>query len=143
MVLLAIGEDLLLNSRDLLSTLHLLDTEVRNADMAHFSLLLQCGEGTPALFNIGIRIGPVDLIQVDDVNAEPFQTSFDFTPQRGGFEIMAHFPMLIPHQGTLGEYIGPLAPLDSLAYHGFRVAQAIDRGGIDPVDTHIQRAPDR
>ena len=79
----------------------------------------------------------MDLIQVNDVNTEPLQTGFNFTPQRGGFEIMAHIAVLVPDQGALGEDVRPLATLDSFAYYGFRVAQTIDRGGIDPVDAQI------
>ncbi len=53
--------------------LHLRDGEVGDADLAHLALALQVGHRRPALFELLVRHRPVDLVQVDGLDAQALQ----------------------------------------------------------------------
>ncbi len=59
-----------LDRRDLLDRPQLPDAEVRDADLAHQALLLELGERRPCLLDVLRRDRPVDLVEVDRVNAK-------------------------------------------------------------------------
>ncbi len=52
---------------------HLLCREVGDADPAHFPLFFEFIKGFPALFQLRFGVGPVDLVEIDDVDAESTQ----------------------------------------------------------------------
>ncbi len=64
-----------LHGSDLLDPLQLLDVEVGDADVAHEPLLLELGERRPALLDVLRRDRPVDLVEVDRVDAEPLEAA--------------------------------------------------------------------
>src|SRR6185503_6601008 len=89
--------------------LHLGDVEVRHADVADLALLLQRSKGGPALLDVLVRVGPVDLVQVDGVDAEPAQARLTLAPDRVGLEAVADLAALVPDHAALGEDVRPLA----------------------------------
>ena len=60
-----------LDRRDRLRPPHLLDAEVRRADVVDETLLLELGERRPRFLDIRIRDRPVDLVEVDHVQPQP------------------------------------------------------------------------
>jgi hypothetical protein len=55
------------DGRNARGPLHLFHIEVRYPNPADLALLLQTRHLRPALFNIGFRFGPVDLVEIDHV----------------------------------------------------------------------------
>jgi hypothetical protein len=49
------------------------------------ALLFELGQGCPAFLDVFLRLGPVDLVQIDDVDLEPSQAGVYFLPDRGLF----------------------------------------------------------
>ena len=49
--------------------------------MAHEAFLLELGESGPALFDLLVRNRPVDLVEVDRVDAEPREAFLELTPE--------------------------------------------------------------
>jgi hypothetical protein len=49
----------------------------RRAEGADLALSLQIGERAQRLFNIGVRVGAVNLVQVDPVGVQPAQAVLD------------------------------------------------------------------
>ena len=66
------------NRRNARGALHLFHAEVRHANPADLPRLLQPRHFGPALFDIGVRLRPVDLVQVDHVQLQPAQAVFTF-----------------------------------------------------------------
>ena len=64
------------DGRDLRDALHLTDVEVRDAQIADLAFALEVDHGLPAFFDLAFRVGPVDLIEVDGINAEALEASF-------------------------------------------------------------------
>ncbi len=61
---------------DGLGALHLGDAEVGDADPADFAFALEVGHGGPAFFDLVFGHGPVDLVEVDDIELEAAETCF-------------------------------------------------------------------
>ena len=109
--------------------------EVGNADPTHLAFLPQSGHFGPAFFYINIRIGPMDLPKVQPFHIQPPQTVLAFLPYRIRLKAVGDNPVFTPDQGILGENIRLVAkPLNGLAHHLFRMAPAIGRSGINPID---------
>ena len=49
----------------------------RGADVADLALVDEVGEGAEGLLDVGVRAGPVHLVEVDVVGAEPAQRVLD------------------------------------------------------------------
>ena len=58
--------------------------KVRYAAVANFAFLHQIGNGGPAFFNVFVGIGPVDLVEINDVNVQTAQAVFRFAADAGG-----------------------------------------------------------
>ena len=122
---------------DLHDALHLRDAEVGDADPADFSFALEVGHGGPALFDVFVGLGPVDLVEVD---------GFDLQAAEAGFALAADlflgvgdFFFVVPDHGGLGEDVGFVrGGLDGFGYDFFGVAEAVDGGGVDPVDAEVE-----
>ena len=71
-----------LHGRDLLDPSQLLDVEVRDADVADQSLLLELGERRPALLDVLIGDRPVDLVEVDRVDPQPLEAGVRLAQDR-------------------------------------------------------------
>ena len=83
--------------------LHLRDIEIRHADPAHLALLLAVGQRAPALFDIFLGLGPVDLIEVDDVHFEAAQAGFALAADGIRLQALVDLAVLVPVALALGE----------------------------------------
>jgi hypothetical protein len=63
--------------RNLAETFHLRDREIADADGTNFSLIIQRAHRLGGLLNGYERIGPMDLVDVDVVGAQPTQRLID------------------------------------------------------------------
>src|ERR1022692_3605204 len=107
--------------------------------MPDLALFLQFGHRGPSLLDVLVRVGPVDLIEVDRVHSEPSQTGLTLAPDRRALEAVTDLSLLIPSHAALGEDVRAFAhPCEGAGNHFLGVAQAIDRGGVDPVDAGIE-----
>ena len=126
----------------LLRALHLAHAEVGDADPSNFAFALQVGHRAPALFDLFIGNRPVDLVEIDRVHAEPSQAaSHSWRIFFIVCTILRSSPQVID---ALCEDVGFLARLLQRAADDLLgVSQAVNRCGIDPVDTAVQRTKDR
>jgi hypothetical protein len=104
------------------------------------ALALERGHGRPALFDVLVRVGPVDLIEVDGIDLQPSQAGLAFPPDRLGLETVADLSALVPDHAALREDVRA----DGHAFESarddlLRVAQPIDGRRVDPVDAGVQR----
>ena len=133
-----------LHRRDGLRSPKLSGVEVRHADVAHHPALLQLGERRPALLDLLIGDRPVDLVEVDGLDAEALAAALHLAQQRVAPEAPCLGPPRSLGQPALGEDVGARfdagqgAPDDP-----FRVPEAILRRGVDPVHPESQGAVDR
>src|SRR5205807_8618876 len=123
--------------------LHLGDVEIRDADVPDLAFLLELRHGGPALLDLLVGHGPVDLVEVDGIKLQPPQAGLAFATDRFGREAVADLSSFVPDHAALGEDVRTVAH----AFEGagddlLRVAQSIDGGGIDPVDAVLQGFPD-
>ena len=81
-----------LDGRDLLDAAQLLDVEVGDADVAHEALLLECGECAPAFFDVSVGYRPVDLVEVDRIDAEALEARLGLAQDRVALEIVHDRP---------------------------------------------------
>src|SRR4029434_3392854 len=88
---------------DGLGALEWRQVEITHAAEADFSVLDQLADGRPALFDLFIGLGPVHLVEVDDVHAKPAQTGITFGEHAASSQ---RFPDLaavaFPHAAALG-----------------------------------------
>ena len=82
------------------------------------------------------------LIEVDGFRLQAAQTVFAFMANGLGAEFFSDFPLLIPAEAALGENVRPRAApvLERSRNDCFGVAQAVNRGGVNPVDAQFQRS---
>ncbi len=119
------------------------DVEVGDADPADFAFLLKTGHFGPAFFDVGIGLGPMDLVEIDNVDVKAAQAVFAFLADGGGFEGGHDFALVVPGAFAFGEDVGFVgAAFESLAYDFFGVAETVDGGGIDPVEAGIESGMD-
>jgi hypothetical protein len=120
--------------------------------VADFASLLQPGEHAPRIFDTGVvrrlsrEIRPVNLVQVDRVDPKPSQAALQFAPHGVGRQAVGDVPLLIPDQAAFREYERPAGLRDfgeRPRYHLFRMPQAVDCSGVDPVDSQVECPPDR
>ena len=124
--------------------LYLWNVVVGYADPAHLALLLQVGHGLPGFFERrAVVFGrPVNLVEIDDVDLQTPQAVFALLADGIGLVDFRDAAFRVPAHGALGEHVGPRAlpffqcPGDDF----FRVADAVDGGGVDPVDAEFERA---
>jgi hypothetical protein len=83
----------------------------------------------------------VELVQVDVVAAEALEAALQLEADRGRPQVVDDRASLagVPAAAAFGEHQHALAPLaDHLADDLLRVAEAIDGGGVDPVDPGVE-----
>jgi hypothetical protein len=133
-----------LHRRDLLDSAQLPGVEVRHADVTDKSLLLQLSEGRPALLDVLVGDRPVDLVEVDRVDAQPLQARMRLAQDRVAFQAVRDPLSRALEQRCLGEHVRALSEsLDRAADDLLGVAEAVGGGGVDPVDAELERAVDR
>ncbi len=130
-----------LDRGDLLYPFHLPDVEVRYTGVSDFAFFFEFGERFPSFLDVLVGVGPVDLVQVDDVRLEPPQAIFALPLDRVFLEYVAGITVLVPDQRTLRKHVGFLSDaFQRLGHQLLGVAQPVDGGGVDPVDAQLQRA---
>src|SRR5882672_5411569 len=123
--------------------MHMLDIEVGDTDPADLSLLLELRHGRPAFFEFRRVVhGPMDLVEVNGFDAQPAQAVFTLAANRILLQHVTDFPVAIPTQPTFSEDIRTrtMPARQRAGDNFFRVAGAIDRRGINPVDSAFQCA---
>ena len=81
----------------------------------------------------------MDLVQVDGVHAEPLQAGLAFVPDRVGLEAVVDLAVPVPDHAALGEDVRPVAhPFEGAGDDLFRVSEAVDGRGVDPVNSGVQ-----
>ena len=121
--------------------MHLFDIEIRDTDPADLSLLLELRHCRPAFFKFGGVIdGPMNLVKINGINTQAPQAVFTLLANRISLQHIVNFPLPIPTQTTLREDIRTrtLPTRQRVGDDFFRVAGAIDRSSINPVDTQIE-----
>ena len=114
----------------------------RGPDVADLALADEIGEGAEGLLDIGVRAGPVHLVEVDVVGAQPAQRVLD----------LAHDPAAGPaavvglvahrHEELGGQDDVVAAALQGLADDLLGHAAGVDVGGVDEVDPGVEGAVD-
>src|SRR5207253_2380110 len=109
------------------------------ADLAGAYQLRQRGK---RLLDVGVGVGPVNLVQVDVVGLQAAQRVLDlgYDPAPRGASpvwVVAHREA---HLGGEDNVIA--AALEGLADDLFRFAAGVGVGGVDEVDSSVQRAVD-
>src|SRR5438552_13244271 len=129
---------------EFLGALDLSDVKVGHANKAHFAFCLQRGESLPGFFDSGFVVlrRPVHLVEIDGVDLEAAETVFAFAANGNGTELFPDFAFLVPAQNAFRKNVGArTAPFLQRASDDFLgVAQAVNGGGVDPVDAELQRA---
>ena len=130
---------------DRLEALELRDVEVADAGPADLAFLHQLGDRGPTLLDVLVGLRPVDLVHVDDVDAQPAQAVLDLAADAGALEARDNLAFLVPAAFALGGDDGPATfeLLERPAHDVFAVAEPVDRRGVEPVDAEIQRFVDR
>jgi len=108
---------------------------VTNPYVTHLAFFNQAGHLFPCLLDVFVRFRPVHLIQVYPVHAKSFQAVVTFLPDTFPFQAVNLPPLRIPQQPTLGcnkRFVLYLP--DGLAHDFFRMAAAVNRSGIYPVN---------
>ena len=115
-----------LDRRDLLDPPQLADVEVGNPDVTHEPLLLQLGQGRPALLDVRLRDRPVDLVEVDRVHTEPLEAALGLPQDRVALQVVHHPAAGSLHERRLGEDVRPsLQARESAADDLLRMTETI------------------
>ena len=130
---------------DRLGAAHLADAEVGRARVADLALLDHAGDLGPRLFHVGVGVGPVDLVEVDHVHAQPAQAALRLLAHARRLQPVEDRALgrVIPDQAALRRQDHAIAaPLERLADDFLRVAQAVGGRGVDPVDPRVEAGLD-
>jgi hypothetical protein len=158
-VLLAEREDLVLDAAaeqavrrlqrvdrpDRLRAPQLVHAEVRDAGAANHALLPELAERRPALLDVLVGLGPVDLVEVNGVYPEPPQAPLELAPDRVALQAALHRPRLVPGALALREHVRPpvAGARERLADHLLGVAEPVHGRRVDPVHAVLDRPVDR
>ncbi len=92
-----------------------------------------------SVFRLAFPGGPVNLIEVDAFHSETLQAALGFPANGSGLEVVRDSALLVPDQAAFGEHVRTLAQIfDRSSDDCFRVAQTVDGGRIDPVQSPIE-----
>src|SRR5207244_1105198 len=133
-----------LDGGDRLDPTQLPDVEVRDSDVADEPLLLQFGEGGPSLLEVGLRVGPVDLVEVDRIDSQPGEAGLDLAPDGIARQAVGDPAAASVQERRLREHVGAVpaagqGPADNL----LRVPEPVDGRRVDPVGPEVERPLDR
>jgi len=144
LVLAVAGVVLVLDGGDLdhlAGGFELVDRDVRDADVSDFPLVLELREGVHRLLVVDVRIGAVELIQIDLVGPEAIEAAEDrvaeiarlATPRPRAVAVVAP-------EATLGCDERVVVGCERLADQAFGDRRAVGVGGVDEVDAEVGRA---
>jgi hypothetical protein len=100
----------------------------------------------PALFDLGVRDRPVDLVEVDCVHPEPRKACLDLASKGVAPQALLGRPPRTLGLAALREHVRTLALAErgeSAPHHLLGVPEAVLRGRVDPVDAELERVVDR
>ncbi len=114
--------------------IHLSDVEVRHTEIAELARLLRLVELGHRLVHGRLRVRPMDLVEVDGIDAEPPQGVVDFLPHRIGLEVPDEVVRGADdaHLGTDGNLI--VAAFNGPPHHFLRVPCTVGRRCVDEGD---------
>src|SRR6478672_9794986 len=121
------------------------DVEVGDADVVNEPFLLELGEGRPTLLDLLVGNGPMDLVQVDRLDAEALEAPLELTPERVAPQALDGRPVRAFGLAGFREDVRTVrAELAERASDDFLgVAEAVLRCRVDPIDTELDRVVDR
>ena len=109
---------------DRLDARHLLRVVIANANPANFAGLLECGARFPAFLDIFIRLRPVDLVEINRIDAESAQAFLALAQNRFALQAFVDDAVGAPAAFAFRENIGPIrAAFDSAADDFFGVSR--------------------
>jgi hypothetical protein len=122
---------------------------VRDARPAHLALLHQPQHLAPRVLDRGAGlVRPVELVEVDRLDAEPPQRRLALLPHPGGTRVpdgKSHGIGVVPAQAALGEHERALGGGDAgegPAHDLLGVPEAVDGRGVDPAHAPRHRVAD-
>ncbi len=125
------------------SPLHEVDGVIGEAAVADFALLDQLLQLGPGLFDGGVGIGVVKLVQVEVIGLEVAQGPLQFTADALRFEGLVPAALTVVQSTTFAEEVDFVPPsFDGPGDELFGPAPAVKGGGIDPVDAEVKGGPD-
>ena len=111
--------------------------------MAREPLVAELDERGPALLDLLVGNRPVDLVQVDGVEAEPGEAAFELAPEPVSRQVVERRPVGPFRLSALGEDVRPLVEARDRAPDDlFRVPEAVLGRGVDPVHPELERPMD-
>src|SRR5947208_10876471 len=91
----------------------------------------------PTLFDVFVGLGPVELVEVDGFELQAAEARFALAADL--FLGVGDLFLIVPDHGGLGEDVRFVrGGLDGPGYDLFGVAEAVDGGGVDPVDAEVE-----
>ena len=82
----------------------------------------------------------MDLVEVDRLHLQAPEAGLAFAEDGLALQAPADLALFVPDAGTLGEEQGLGGEiLDGAAHHFLGMAKTVDRGGIDPVHSEVER----
>ena len=112
------------------------------AEVEDLALAHQVGEGAERLVDVGVRVGAVDLVEVDVVGAQAAQAVLDLADDPAA-RVAAHVRVVAHRRVDLGGQHHVVAPAGQrLADDLLGLAGRVDVGGVDEVDPRVERAVD-
>ena len=86
----------------------------------------------------------MDLVEVDDVDAQAREAHLDLAQERVALEVVAHAVVAAVEQRGLGEDVRALGEaLERAAHDLLGVPEPVDGRGVDPVDAELEAAAER
>ena len=116
--------------------------------MADFSFFLEFRQRLPAFFYVLFRFWPVNLVEIDCLHLQAAQAGFQFHANGFPLEVEADavafaHPLFAPGPGAFCKHERlVLSALQGTSDHFLGMPQAVDGGGVDPVDAEVKRAMD-
>jgi hypothetical protein len=130
--------------RDGTKGVHLGRTEIAHSDRPDLARLKQVGHRCRGFPDGRVRIGPVHLVDVDDVGLQATQRILDLLDDPCPAPVAERL-MVLPVEADFGRDHGALATAtlrERLADNRLRPAEPVDRSGIDKIDSMIKRGMD-
>ena len=112
--------------------------------MTHLAGVDQLADGRPAFLDLLVRLGPVDLVEIDRLDLQAAQAGVALGEHALAPQRLADLAAVaFPHAAALGgdDHV-VAAPGDRLPDQLLGVAVPVDRGGVDPVDAGVEAGLD-
>ena len=106
----------------------------RGADVADLALLDEVGQRAERLLDVDVRVGAVDLVEVDPVGAQPPQRVLDRLDDPAPRAAAAVGVLAHRHEELRRQHDVVAAALERLADDLLGLAGGVDVGGVDEVD---------